>query len=83
MRRFYEQIKTLFLSWKYLKKYFINELNSLTAARLTNKQLSGFSHKINNIEISDNQLEKYKNWCEGKIKIKGGMEEFLNSKVKK
>jgi len=64
-----QNIKTFFKEFKYLKKYFFQELNKMTSERLMVEHLAKYSAPlIKEHEYDPKKLEKYVEMCEGKFK---------------
>jgi len=66
-----QNIKTFFKEFKYLKKYFFQELNKMTSERLMVEHLAKYSAPlIKEHEYDPKALEKYVEMCEKKPKFK-------------
>ena len=63
-----QNIKTFFKEFKYLKRYFFQELNKMTFERLMVEHLSKYSAPlIKEHEYDPKSLEKYIDLCEKRI----------------
>lgn len=68
-----QNIKTFFKEFKYLKKYFFQELNKMTSERLMVEHLAKYSAPlIKEHEYDPKALEKYVEMCEKKLKPYSG-----------
>jgi 2C-methyl-D-erythritol 2,4-cyclodiphosphate synthase len=86
-----QNLKTFFKEFKYLKKYFFQELNKMTSERLMVEHLAKYSAPlIKEHEYDPKKLEKYVEICEKKLKpytprepINKNLKTVLGSQVEK